>query len=326
MKDISFIIPVYNTPLEKLRRCLNSIFGLKSKFDIEVVVIDDGSKAFIRTFFQKEFIGKVKYLYKKNGGVSSARNLGLANAEGKYIFFVDADDVIIESAFNEINVTDNYQFILFDIDVIENQHESAWKVLNRKRGKVEKIEIIEELITSNKMNSPCSKLFLNDHIKQNDIRFDENMVTGEDMNFVLDYTQCVSNIYYAGKSAYCYQREESSRISRINNYPEIYLNNLSFLRDKLEVVAKKYNLGVEYIDILNIDYVDSIYNYISDLMTLKKCTLERKKRVQIAIQKLNINSSKVSRKKKLKYKLLYKNEWALIHMLAYIRKIYLRLK
>ena len=77
---------------------------------------------------------------------------------------------------------------------------------------------------------------------------------------------------------------------------------------------------------MNIDYVDSIYNYISDLMTLRKCTLERKKRVQIEIQKLNINSSKVSRKKRLKYKLLYKNEWALIHMLAYIRKIYLRLK
>lgn len=76
-------------------------------------------------------------------------------------------------------------------------------------------------------------------IKQNGIRFDENMVTGEDMNFVIDYIQCITSIYYTGKSSYCYQREEASRVTRIKKFPEIYLSNLSDLRDKLETLIKE---------------------------------------------------------------------------------------
>lgn len=151
-----------------------------------------------------------------------------------YRSFVDADDVILEDAFDSIDISDRYQLIIFDIDVIENCKESTWKVLSCNPGMVEKKNVIEELVTSNRMNSPCSKLFLNSCIKQHEIRFDENMVTGEDMNFVIDYTQYVTNIYYTGESAYCYHREEVSRVTRIKKFPEIYFNNLSFLRDKLE--------------------------------------------------------------------------------------------
>lgn len=80
------------------------------------------------------------------------------------------------------------------------------------------------------------------------VMFDENIVTGEDMNFVIDYTQCATNIYYTGKSAYCYQREEASRIKRIKEFPDVYLSNLSFLRNKLEKMIKIYNLNSTYID------------------------------------------------------------------------------
>ena len=326
MKDISFIIPVYNTPIEKLEKCIKSIFRLKERFDIEIVVIDDGSKDFIRTFFQREFIGEVKYLHKENGGVSSARNVGLDNAEGKFIFFVDADDVILDDAFEVIDIIDNYQFIIFDIDVIENRRDSTWKVLDCNSGTIEKKDVIEELVTSNRMNSPCSKLFLNKYIKQNNIRFDENMVTGEDMNFVIDYTQCVSSIYYVGKSAYCYQREEASRITRIKKFPEKYFNNLSFLRDKLEKLIKMYDMDTKYIDALNIDHVESLYNYISDLMMLKICTPKRKEIVSKEIQNLKINCSDVSKKKKIKYELLCHKNWNIIYILAHLRKIYLQLK
>lgn len=51
MKDISFIIPVYNTPIDKLKKCIESILRLQKKFDIEIVVVDDGSKEFVKTFF-----------------------------------------------------------------------------------------------------------------------------------------------------------------------------------------------------------------------------------------------------------------------------------
>ena len=277
MKDISFIIPVYNTPIDKLKKCIESILRLQKKFDIEIVVVDDGSKEFVKTFFQEEFVDDVRYIYKKNGGVSSARNVGISVAEGKYISFVDADDLILEDAFDGINISNEYQFIIFDIDVVENCKKSTWKVVNCNPGMIEKKDVIKELVISNRMNSPCSKLFLNSCVNQNNIRFDENIVTGEDMNFVIDYTQCATNIYYTGKSAYCYQREEASRIKRIKEFPDVYLSNLSFLRNKLEKMIKIYNLNSTYIDMLNMDHVEGIYNYVSDLMILNLCTCKVKK-------------------------------------------------
>lgn len=323
MKDISFIIPVYNTPIDKLECCIKSILKLRNRFEIEIVVVDDGSKDFIRTFFQREYIGEIKYFYKENGGVSSARNVGMANAEGKFISFVDADDVIIDDAYDLINISDKYQFFIFDIDVIENNKETTWKVLRCNPGMVEKKDVIEELVTGNKMNSPCSKLFLNSFVKQHGIRFDEKMVTGEDMNFVIDYTQHVTNIYYTGKSAYCYYREEASRVTRIKKFPDIYFNNLSFLRDKLEKLIVMYDMDVEYIYALNIDHVESVYNYISDLMMAKMCTPKRKETVRKEIQNLKIKCSNASRKKKIKYVLLLRKKWIIINVLAYLRKMYL---
>ena len=326
MIDISFVIPGYNTPIDKLEKCIKSILELRGKFDIEIVVVDDGSKDYIRTFIQKEFVRDVKYLHKENGGVSSARNVGIANAEGRFISFVDADDVILKDAFDMIDISSKYQFVIFDIDVIENCKKSTWKVLNSNYGVVEKKNVIEELVTTNRMNSPCAKLFLNCCIKQNGIRFDENMVTGEDMNFVIDYIQCITSIYYTGKSSYCYQREEASRVTRIKKFPEIYLSNLSDLRDKLETLIKEYNMGDKYVNMLNIDHVESLYNYISDLMMLKLFTPQRKESIKKEIQKLKINCMDASRKKRIKYELLYHENWILIYMLAYLRKVYLRFK
>lgn len=326
MKDISFVVPVYNTPIEKLEKCIKSILELREKFDIEIVVVDDGSKDYIRTFFNKNFVGEVKYLNKENGGVSSARNAGMINAEGKFISFVDADDVILKDAFDAIDISSKYQFVIFDIDVIENCKKSTWKVLNSNCGIVEKKNVIEELVTTNRMNSPCAKLFLNDCIKQNGIKFDENMVTGEDMNFVIDYIQCVTSVYYTGISSYCYQREEASRVSRIEKFPEIYLSNMSGLRDKLEALIKEYNIGDKYVSMLNMDHIESLYNYVSDLMTLRLFTSQRKESVCKEVQELKVDCFEVSRKKRIKYELLYHENWILIYMLAYLRKIYLRLK
>lgn len=326
MKDISFIIPVYNTPIDKLKKCIESILGLQKKFDIEIVVVDDGSKEFVKTFFQEEFVDDVRYIYKKNGGVSSARNVGISVAEGKYISFVDADDLILEDAFDGIDISNEYQFIIFDIDVVENCKKSTWKVVNCNPGMIEKKDVIKELVISNRMNSPCSKLFLNSCVNQNNIRFDENIVTGEDMNFVIDYTQCATNIYYTGKSAYCYQREEASRIKRIKEFPDVYLSNLSFLRNKLEKMIKIYNLNSTYIDMLNMDHVEGIYNYVSDLMILNLCTCKVKKNILDEIQSLNIECSNASRKKRIKYELLSHEKWVLIYMIARLRKIYLQLK
>ena len=134
MKDISVIIPVYNTPLDKLEKCIESVLKLKNICDIEVLIIDDGSKDYIKRFFKEKFIGEVVYQYKKNGGVSSARNMGLDIATGKFICFVDADDIIVEDAFANLERFRNFQMVIFDIEVLENNKSNIWKVLKCKQG------------------------------------------------------------------------------------------------------------------------------------------------------------------------------------------------
>ena len=132
MKDISVIIPVYNTPLDKLEKCIESVLKLKNKCDIEVLIIDDGSKDYIKKFFKEKFIGEVVYQYKKNGGVSSARNMGLNIATGKFVCFVDADDIIVEDAFADLEKTLYYKRSNNGLLLTDNENEAVIKIVGNK--------------------------------------------------------------------------------------------------------------------------------------------------------------------------------------------------
>lgn len=91
---VSVVIPVYNQE-DYLSDCLKSLLNQTCR-DLEILVIDDGStdRSFeIAAAFARED-SRIRLIRKENGGVSSARNTGIENASGKYIAFVDADDVI----------------------------------------------------------------------------------------------------------------------------------------------------------------------------------------------------------------------------------------
>lgn len=89
--SVSVIVPVYNS--EKfLSRCLDSIVAQKGNF--EIIAVNDGStdnSAQILSSYAEKY-GNITVITQKNQGVSAARNLGMAKADGKYITFVDSDD------------------------------------------------------------------------------------------------------------------------------------------------------------------------------------------------------------------------------------------
>ena len=92
---ISIIVPVYNTE-QYLPRCLNSILS-QSFIDFELLLVDDGSidgsGSICDKYAAKD--NRVRVFHKENGGVSSARNLGLDEAKGEWICFVDSDDEML---------------------------------------------------------------------------------------------------------------------------------------------------------------------------------------------------------------------------------------
>ena len=106
MPKISVIVPVYN--VEKyLGKCLNSIIS-QTFSDIEIICVNDGStdnsETILKTFQQKD--DRIKIINKKNGGLSSARNVGMEVATGEFISFIDSDDwvdkTMLEKMYNNI--------------------------------------------------------------------------------------------------------------------------------------------------------------------------------------------------------------------------------
>ena len=116
---VSVIIPVYN--VEKyLEECVNSVLNQTYK-NIEIILVDDGSTDSSGTMCDSfaEHHNNIKVYHKSNGGQSTARNMGLEEAQGKYIYFLDSDDIIVPDALEKLcNIaeTDSSDVVFFDAE------------------------------------------------------------------------------------------------------------------------------------------------------------------------------------------------------------------
>lgn len=103
MKKVSVIVPVYNVE-QYLEKCLNSLMN-QTLEEIEVIVVNDGSKdnsQKIINQFSEKYPDKIKGFVKENGGLSDARNFGIDRASGQFIGFVDSDDYVTPTMFDEM--------------------------------------------------------------------------------------------------------------------------------------------------------------------------------------------------------------------------------
>lgn len=97
--DISVIVPIYNVE-EYLRECLDSILR-QGEVSLEVIMIDDGSTDNSGTIAD-EYVAKYENFYCyhiQNGGLGHARNYGVERSHGKYIAFVDSDDIVVDGTY-----------------------------------------------------------------------------------------------------------------------------------------------------------------------------------------------------------------------------------
>lgn len=121
---VSIVIPIYNVE-EYLRECVNSV--LKQTYrDIEIILVDDGSPDNCPQICDEyEAVdSRVVVIHQKNGGLSAARNSGLAMARGEYVYFLDSDDYIAENAMEELYAKakeNDLDAVLFDSLVIDEE-------------------------------------------------------------------------------------------------------------------------------------------------------------------------------------------------------------
>ena len=116
MNKVSVIIPVYNVQ-DYLAECLESILNQTYTY-FEILCIDDcstdGSSAILREYARKDSRIKV-WTNEKNSGQAYARNVGLSNAVGEYVLFVDADDMICQDLLEKcMEVSCNSDMVCFD--------------------------------------------------------------------------------------------------------------------------------------------------------------------------------------------------------------------
>ena len=102
---ISIIIPAYNAS-STIEECLNSVFSNQTKYNYEVLVIDDGSTdqtyILLDEYKQKHKIDNLKVIHQKNRGFSGARNRGIDEAKGEFFIFLDSDDVLSPHAIEKL--------------------------------------------------------------------------------------------------------------------------------------------------------------------------------------------------------------------------------
>lgn len=228
---ISIIIPVYNVE-DYLNECLDSIVN-QSYNDCEIIIIDDGStdgSLFICKEYEKKDT-RIKVLHKENGGVSSARNLGLDIAKGDWIWFVDADDWIKPDALSILD----YYINKFDSDMIFHGLVRVDK--SGKRIEDHPIEDFRSSADSFLEKHYCCQngmlLFNGKIIRQNNIRYTEGIVMGEDLEFQYKYLLYCKYPISIAYNLYYYRYREGSAISNknslINNMKNNFHNSFSLL-------------------------------------------------------------------------------------------------
>jgi len=118
---LSIIIPMYNAE-KYIAKCLDSIFAEIDKTDdIEVILIDDGSSDRSIESCKDFLVYNIQILKNIHKGVSAARNLGIAQATGKWIMFVDADDWLAQGWSSVLSAyyADSADIVFFNKDIVE---------------------------------------------------------------------------------------------------------------------------------------------------------------------------------------------------------------
>lgn len=330
MLDLSIIIPIYNTPIDTLERCLESVKTLAVS-NYEVLLIDDGSQPSVGNFC-KNYVSNndaYRYFYKENGGVSSARNTGLSYAQGRYITFLDADDTLLGQVFTAERLNNNYDLVIFDLELIENSA-AVWHAFDRESGLLPTEDLLRALIASKSINGPVGKLYKHQIIVDNNILFDPSFINGEDWDFVCRYSLFVNTVYYCSECSYRYYRDGNTSKSRIDRFPDVVLSNVIAMYDKKQqILDRTFSCTPDSAQLHStaaVLLIEGLFNSAAELHILRKLTKERKTLILETCRRAAMKLLPTSPKKTRMKHWILQHCFFLVYPLAYMREFYLKHK
>lgn len=242
MPKVSVIVPAYNVE-NYIEKCLNSLVN-QTLDDIEIIVVNDGSQDKTKEKildFCNRYPQKVKYLEKENGGLSSARNFGMPYAVGEYVAFLDSDDYVELSMYEEMyNEAKREDYDMVECDFI-------WEYPNKKRydhGELPQSK--KEMIVKNRVVA-WNKLIKREVIEKAKIEFPEGL-RYEDVEFFYKLVPFLDKVSIVNKYFIHYIQRENSIVNTQNSRTkEIFtvLNNvIKYYKEK--DIYEEYKDELEY--------------------------------------------------------------------------------
>mgnify|MGYP000323421402 CR=1 FL=1 len=245
---LSIIVPIYN--VEKyLRQCLDSIYKIEN-IKKEIILVNDGTKdnsGEIINEYYKKYKEITKVIEQENSGLSSARNTGLKNAMGKYIYFIDSDDYLdnekFEILFSNVNTKDldilvgGLNFFYEDTNkIIENKYNKKLFRDNEITG----LEFLEESVKLKSFNvSVWTNIYKREFLLNNNNFFKEKLLH-EDYIFTLKAFCQARKVWISDNNFYFYRKRSGSITSNLNLKNFIHLcYTLNYLLDYI----KKENIN-----------------------------------------------------------------------------------
>lgn len=224
---VSVIIPVFNVE-KHIVNCLNSLKNQTFK-NFELIIVNDGStdntKKRIEDFFANNSCFKnIKIINQSNKGVSAARNIGIKNSRGKYICFIDSDDMIHKEFLSYLYgtmVLGKTDFCISSFKVVNEDVEYGDLIkdgeLNLKKIKINQYEFMKKYLLSEVNISICSLLIKKEYIENNNIFFREGAKYSEDMEFVWKIlANSIKEISFIETPLYFYKVRHDSAMSKID--------------------------------------------------------------------------------------------------------------
>lgn len=268
---ISVIIPVYNSSAT-VEAAVRSVISNDS-VSLEVILVDDGSTdgtSEICDMISDKYEGVVS-LHKDNGGVSSARNAGIAAATGDFVMFLDSDDLLKADALKHLAAYDA-DLVLAGFEktvngtVTESNVPSESEIYLGTDGICRFLDNVIGEKDSYLLNSSCFKLYRRTLIVENGIRFDESLRYGEDKMFVFSYLCHITSAATVSRVIYEYVIHDDSLSSDVSS--DAHISQILMLLERYVPVL--HRLSARYSGSLRIKglyHSDVVSRYVFRILT-----------------------------------------------------------
>ena len=255
MAKISVIVPFYNSE-KYLKRCLDSLVRQTFK-DIEIIMVNDGSTDnglnVVKSYMSDE---RIRLIEKENGGQASARNLGLYEATGEYIIFIDSDDYVELNLCEKLydTILKGFDIVVSDYYIVAGNEKKYNKISSCLEGE---ISLKDYLLTA---VCPWNKIYKKSFLIDNHFKFPEGIIY-EDYASIPTLVNYNPKVYYVPEAFVNYVHTEVSTM-RSDEYKENYENIFiatNFLYEHL--CNSEYQDELEYLISNHFLYLGSLNFY-----------------------------------------------------------------